>query len=41
MMIVTLPKTHYRILNAPPPGRWATLATLAAIVAVSVVWALL
>jgi len=38
-MIVDLPKSHYRILNAPAPSRWAIVGTMAAIVAVSVAWA--
>jgi hypothetical protein len=38
--IIDLPKTHYRIVNAPPPPRWLVALTVAAIVATALIWAI-
>jgi len=38
--IVDLPKSHYRILNAPAPPSWAVTLTMAVIVVVALAWAI-
>jgi hypothetical protein len=38
--IIDLPKSHYRVINAPAPPRWAVTLTMAAIVIVALAWAI-
>lgn len=37
--VIDLPKSHYRVLNAPAPPRWAVVLTVVTIVAVALLWA--
>jgi hypothetical protein len=36
--IIDLPKSHYRIINAPAPPRWAVVITVAVIVVIALAW---
>ncbi|GIK42384.1 MAG: hypothetical protein BroJett011_62170 [Chloroflexota bacterium] len=38
--IIDLPKSHYRIINAPAPPRWVVTLTMVVIVATALVWAI-
>lgn len=39
--IIDLPKCYYRVLNSPPPSRQRVLATMAVIVIMALVWAMI
>lgn len=39
--IIDLPRSHYKILNSPPPPRSWVLAALAVIMVMALVWAIL
>ena len=39
--IIDMPRSHYKILNSPPPPRSWVLATVATIMVLALVWAIL
>jgi len=40
-MTITLSRTQYKILNPPAPTRWQIAITVAGIVAVALLWAVI